>query len=300
MANQITAIVMGVISFVLAQFTSIPQLIELKKTRNSSGISLWTYVIFNITSVIWVIWSFTYYFNALAVEKELTPLFLWTLIPAVLMNVSNIFTMSYVLAIKIIYMRRARWLGVTELQLSKILLEEDKKKYFKNDKMSIKKYGHEIILLTGTLIILTTIAVCLALWGLVKIPGANKWTPWVMVINAIGAVSWEAVSWPQFIKSIKEKDTTGVSLGWAIFLPVSCAIMFTYDLTMALSGSEGFNYGILFSLIFNGMISSFGVLILKIRNIVRAKKDGLSEVEYTQKVLIPIVKAKKELKKKEA
>lgn len=303
MAGQITAVVMGIISLVLAQFTSIPQLIQLKKSRNSSGISLWTYIIFNITSIFWVVWSFGYYFNALALEKELTPLFQWTLLPAVIMNVSNIFTMGYVLAIKIVYMNKAKKLNVTELELSRILLQKDVGKYLVDDHISLRKYTVEILFLTVTFLLLAMMVVLLCLYGMVKIPGADKWTTWVMVINAIGAVSWEAVSWPQFIKSIREKDTTGVGLGWAIFLPTSCLIMFTYDLTMSLSGSEGFNMGILFSLIFNGMISSFGVLVLKLINLHNAKKHNMNEIEYTKKYLIPAVIKKKQAKmraKKEA
>lgn len=288
MTMQIVALVMGIVSLILAQCTSIPQLIELVKTRNSSGISLWTYVIFNITSVVWVVWSFSYYFNALATETgELTKLFQWTLLPAVIMNVSNIFTMSCVLILKIVYSNQAKKLHVSELELSKILLNKDK------TKGNFKKYLPMALYLFIVTVLLTAMTVIMAIYGRVKIPGANNWTPWVMVVNAIGAVSWEAVSWPQFIKSIREKDTTGVSIGWAVFLPVSCTVMFTYDLTMALSGSEGFNYGILFSLIFNGMISSYGVLILKISNLVKAHKMNLTEVEYTKKVLLPLVEKKK-------
>jgi len=303
MAMQITGIVFGIISLILAQFTSIPQLIELKKTRNSSGISLWTYIIFNITSIFWVVWSFGFYFNQVALG-DLSKLFQWSLIPAVIMNVSNIFTMSYVLMIKISYMSKAKKLKISELELSKILLAQDLNKYCNDDRTmnNFKRYFSLGIYLTIVFIILLVMTLVLSKHGNVKLPGAENWETWVIVVNAIGAVSWEAVSWPQFIKSIREKDTTGVSLGWAVFLPVSCTIMVTYDFIEGFAGGS-FNKGILFSLIFNGMISSYGVLILKLINMRNAKKHNMSEIDYTKKYLIPEVIKKKQAKmrnKKEA
>lgn len=288
MSMQILGLVFGLISLILALLISIPQLIQLKKTRNSSGVSLWSYIIFNASSIIWLLWAFLFYFNALATEPNPTKLFQWTLLPAMIMDIANVFVMMYILVVKVKYMNLAKQLKVSELQLSKILLDEDKKKYFntKTNKISIKKYLGLIIYLLLMVVTIVTVTTIISIFGLVKIESAKNWRVLIIVINAIAAISWEAISWPQFIKSLKVKDTTGISLFWAIFLPTSNAVMFVYDLYLLLhtSGSEN-NYGIIFSLIFNGLIPSIGVLILKIINITKAKKYHMTEKEYTIKYL---------------
>jgi len=294
--QQIMCIVFSAVSLIISQFSTIPQLFNLKKTRNTSGISLITYIVFVFTSIFWSAWSYMFYYNQMIQgepEGVSRAMHMWGMIPTIIMNNANLLIMSVVLGIKLYHLHLCKKMHVTELELSKIMLDKDNGKYHRFGKFEgCRRYLVQIIIMTLFVLILGSTTAVIYLWGTPD----STWTAipqWIVIAcNAIGAVTWEAVSWPQFIKSMREKDTTGVSLAWAIFLPVSCTVLFFSDLLQGLAAGS-FDYSIICSLIFNGMISAYAVLGLKIKNIKDAKKMHLSEKEYTKKVLVPLVEKKK-------
>ncbi len=80
-------------------------------------------------------------------------------------------------------------------------------------------------------------------------------------------------------------------------MPVSLTISFSYALALALKQGD-FAYDTIGALVFNGMIVNYGILIIKLINRSKAKKLGLTELEYTKKYLIPAWKAKQAAKAK--
>ena len=305
MALDIVSLIFGIASLVLAMITIVPQLIQLWQTKNTSGISLLTYIIFVTTSVVWVVWSYGFYLHEMSYvtpgyyDSHLRWLHQLNLIPAVIMNDANLILMAIVLAIKVKHVVLAKKLHITELELANVLLKKQFGPSMKPKGNFFKKNWFLIVVFASTIAILAILTVLIVHFTptYTETEDIPTWT-WVLVVNVLGAISWEAVSWPQVVKSIREKDTTGVSLGWAIFLPASCVIMVVYDLTMGLAGGD-FSFEIIGSLVLNGIISSSIVLSLKIKNMKAAKAHHMSEVEYTKKFLIPLVAKQKAAKAKQ-
>lgn len=281
--SDILALVFGNISIIMSIAIEFPQLVSIFKTRNTSGTSLTTYILFLVASLLWVAWScINYWANVAYIPVDVTNeiLHVLALLPAVLSNFISITLVSFILYFKIKHVRACKKLGISELQYSKILF--DKQKGWK----WIKKYYP--LLIIGFIGFLICLGIVLVLY-FIGIPKqitpeeyekSFKWS--VLILNIAAAIFFEAISWPQFIKCMKTKDTSGISLGWAIFLPASCLVCFAYDLFLAVSTGW---WNEIASLICSGLIINTLVLVLKIKNIRKAKSLGLSEWSYTNKYL---------------
>lgn len=300
-SNQIliTSIVMGAIMFCLTACSLIPQIFALKRTRNTSGISLASYIIISVDNIFWIIWTFGFYFNSMLMYKEpMTRIYQISLLMLILGYLFGSCLAIYILIIKFRHTQLAKANKVTELQLAKILIDNDKNKYFSN------KHWHNFErYLLPTLAILISLGIAFTAVSLLyvfayitPVVNSKEWV-WVIVVSLIASVIWEASAWPQLVKSIKGKNTTGLSLFWAIFNCINTIATFVHDLTLAFI-SGGFSYDILFILIFSAMIPNTGVMICKVRNVIKAKKAGMTELEYTKKVLIPSLKKNKKIKSK--
>lgn len=282
--SDILALIFGNISIIMSIAIEFPQLVTIFKTKNTSGTSLTTYILFLVASFLWVTWSvFNYVGNMLCLPTGISNLVLHiaALVPAILSNVINVVFVSIIFYFKIVHMGKCKKLNISEFEYSKILFDNQK------DKKWLRKYWPLFIFaMTGILVCL--LIVWLIMW--VGIPTQqpqeefDKKYKWIIFgINIAAAVFFEAVSWPQFIKCMKTKDTSGISMGWAIFLPLSCAVCFSYDLFLALATDY---HTVLASLICSGLIINTLVLIIKIRNHLAAKKLGISEWVYTKKYIL--------------
>ncbi len=186
------------------------------------------------------------------------------------------------LVIKARHMYLAKKYRVNELHLSKILLSKIKSKK--------EQYLPLVVLLISifaTVIILSAILMIFTNPifnpGIVS-PDEGEWTPIIITLSIVAASLWESINWPQFIKCLKNKDTSGISLNWAIFMPLCCLMSFSYSLTIAFVVGE-FTYDTIGALIFNGIVVNVGILIIKIINHNKAKHLHMSEIEYTRKYL---------------
>jgi len=285
---------MGLLTFILATSSAIPQIISVRKTRNTSGISLISFIVVNIDNVFWIVWTFGFYFNSMLMyEYTMDRVFQVSLLILCFAYIFGSTLVAYLLAIKIIHLQKAKQYKVTELELANILLAKDKEKYFVDNKWnSGRRYLLPIIYIIADALFTFTIVAILyvfAYWQ--PVAGSKEWV-WVVVFSFIASGIWEASCWPQFVKSIREKDTTGMSMFWCVFTSANCIVNFIYDLTLSFS-TGGFNWDVFFILIFSAIAPNVGVMILKIINVKKAKKLGMTEVEYTKKVLIPLVEKKK-------
>lgn len=279
---DILALVFGCISIVITIAIEFPQLVSIFKTKNTSGTSLMTYILFIMSSFLWVSWAIVNYVaNVSYITPDTINMFLHVaaLVPAIISNLINVMLVGCILFLKIKHVRNSKKLHINEIQYSKILF--DKQKGFS----WIKKY-YPLIIIAG-IVLLACIAVILVLYfvGLPQQISKEEYKQFaliVFILNIAAAIFFESISWPQFIKCMKTKDTSGISLGWAIFLPLSCVICFTYDLLLGLSTGW---WNVLASLICSGMLINIAVLVLKIRNLHKAKKLGISEWHYTNKYL---------------
>lgn len=313
MATIYISIVLGLISFTMAQIISVSQIVSLFKTKNTSGVSIWTYVIFIVAGAMCLTWGFSYYFQEMmtcASEKiiqeygdneKLYVLYQWTIIPILAYYITDFCMSTTMMIIKARHLSLSKSLHMDEIKLADYLKDQTNKKYFKSGK---KTYLHPNFLMSLILSLLALIVVLFAvLFTLYATPkviysydeaqaqqrGLIYWEgfSWVLPTSLLAALLWEAISWPQFIQSLRKKDTSGISMNWAIFMPISLTISFTYALFLALKIPGEMQYDTLGALIFNGMIVNYGILILKCINRAKAKKLGMSEIEYTKKVLIP-------------
>lgn len=302
MTELIVCIVLGVVSFIMAQIISVSQIISLFRTKNTSGVSIWTYLIFIIAGIFCLAWGFSYYF-----KNMMTPeaggfhapyeIYQWGIIPILCYYITDLSMSTTMFIIKFNHMRLAKKLNMSELDLAKYLRDKQNDKYLKSGRKFYNHINFPIILLLGFL--LSVVILFATLFSLYCRPHTAtekpNW-PWVAVLSMLAAVLWEAISWPQFIKSIRQKDTSGISLMWAIFMPVSLTVSFAYALALACKTvgvpDEGFSYDTIGALVFNGMIVNYGILVIKCLNRRKAKKLGMTEVEYTKQVLIPAWKKK--------
>lgn len=271
--NNIIGLVMGLISLGLSQFYTFPQLYKLCKTRNTSGISLPSYVIFILTSIFWVIWASGFFYEQTHMYSYETcgpaELFKWSLIPAILLNSLDVIMMSFIITFKIYNL----WLCKKYQTVELLLVNQLKQKQF------------WILLIAIIAVVGFAITLSICLTFLAPLSNDGDSFIWLIVMNILASATWEIFNWPQFIKTIKTKDTTGISLFWAIFILVSCIVTFCYDMFLGFVGSS-FNWSILPGLICSGIIPALGFLIIKIRNITKAKKMGMSEQKYTQTYIV--------------
>ena len=304
-SQAILCMCMGIISFCFAQIISVSQIVTLIKTKNTSGVSVWTYLIFVIAGAMCLAWGFSAYYKytyQYLYDNPNVNMFLvqWQFIPIIAYYITDFCLSLTMLTIKSRHMIMAKKLGINEIELADYLNKKQQKKFIASGK---KFYASKIfpafILL---LILFSAIIVFIVCFTLFSAPTVGKDTEswnFVMVLSLLAAILWEAISWPQFITSLRFKDTTGISMNWAIFMPIGLTFSFLYALVMGLTLGDGsFSYDTIGALVFNGMIVNYGVLFLKIRNRKAAKKLHMTEVEYTKKILIPAAKKKQLAKAK--
>lgn len=303
MTMIIVCIVLGLVSFVMAQIISVSQIVSLFRTKNTSGVSIWTYVIFMVAGIMCLTWGFSYYFQEMMRHAAASSgtdqavfyvLYQWTIIPIIAYYITDFCMSTIMMIIKARHLSLCKKLKMDELKLADYLTDRANKKYLKSGKKFVCHPNFGMILTLS--ILATTVVLFMVLFTLYATPPViyqYSWEgfPWVVPCSLMAALLWEAISWPQFIKSLRQKDTSGISMNWAIFMPISLTISFTYALALALKNGD-MAYDTLGALIFNGMIVNYGILILKIINRRKAKAMGLTELEYTKKVLIPAYKKK--------
>lgn len=286
--NPITAdilsLIFGNISIIMSIAIEAPQVYSILKTKNTSGTSLTTYILFMVASFLWITWSsVNYVANVLYIPSDVTNIVLHVsaLTPAILSNFINVVLVGFILFYKIKHLRICKKLNITELEYSKILFDKQKGDSW------LKKFYPLIIISFIALMVCAAIVLILYFIGIPKqitIEEYEKFATSVLVLNVIAAVFFESMSWPQFIKCMKTKNTSGISLAWAIFLPLSCVVCFSYDLFLAISTGW---WNVIASLICSGMVINTAVLILKIKNVLKAKSFGLSDWEYAKKYMKP-------------
>lgn len=282
--SDILALIFGNISIVMSTAIEFPQLVTIFKTKNTSGTSLTTYFLFLFASFLWITWSsLNYAGNVVCLVPNIPNLTLHiaALIPALLSNIINVVFVTIIVIFKVKHLRACKKLHVNEIEYSQILFDKVKNKSW------LQKYW-PLIIFALIAIIACGLIVWLLVW--IGIPTQvsrrefdQKYRWIIFGTNLVAAIFFEAVSWPQFIKCMKTRDTSGISMGWAIFLPLSCVVCFSYDLFLALATDY---HTVLASLICSGMIINTFVLIIKIRNVRTAKKLGMSEWQYTKKYIL--------------
>lgn len=286
---DLASLIIGMLTIGCSIAIEAPQLISIFKTKNTSGTSLFTYILFLLASILWSTWAWMFYFSHLAqpdVEVQ-TWLHKASMLPSIISNMINLCLVAPILFCKVHHLLLCKKLNVSELDLSKIKLKEQNLKV----KGLSKRKTWLVIYWKPALIVLFSITICcltacLLLFLTTWMPNREFFDLMVgitFVCNAVAAGFFEATSWPQLIKCIKYKNTSGISLGWAIFFPTSCLICFLYDLSMVFTSGEYIS--VLASLICSGLIVNTLVLAFKLRNIYKAKKAGMTEIEYTNKFL---------------
>lgn len=294
---------LGLASFLLALISSISQYYSICKTNNTSN-SIVTYIIFWVCSMVCLSWCFIFYLNNATIPlPKGVPLWLrqWELIPLILAYMLDFILLTSIIIVKMHHMNLSKKLNMNELQLADYLTKKKRKDYLHN-KRKFWKYPYFSMILTFTIafIILFVFVLAFVILGPEKDYDVHFDQDVIMIVipalSIVGAIVWEAISWPQFIISLKTKNTSGISLGWAIFFPCACVVSFAYSLSLAFISGD-FTFNSIGGIVFSGMLVNFGVLILKIINIQKAKKHGMTEIEYTQKVLIPMYEKKQAAKK---
>lgn len=281
-ASDILSLVFGNITLIITLSIELPQLIAIFRTKNTSGTSLITYILFLVSSTIWVLWASINYTASISYIPEGVKnriLYISALVPAILSNLTNVILVGCILFIKISHLHACKKLNVSEIDYSKIIFDKQKGYSW------IKKYYPLLIIIFSTLLVYAATITILYFLGIPKqmTPSEHdKYNLIVLITNICAAVFFESISWPQFIKSLKTKDTSGISLSWAIFLPFSCVICFSYDLFLGFS-TEWTN--VIASLICNGIFINIAVLVLKIINMKKARKLGISEWHYVHEYL---------------
>lgn len=294
MATSIVSFIFGLITLVVALIISGSQVLTVFKTRNTSGTSILTYVFLIICACICFSWAMIFYFSRMSDWFSMDiPLWLnqWATIPIVLVYVFDITAGIWILIVKYKHIKLAKQMKITELELSTYLLKQQQQKLAKTGKIYYRKYFGLVVLAISLVILLATFATCLTIFtnpyfvpNIEDIsPNEKKMEPIIVTLSVIGAISWESISWPQFIKCLKTKDTSGMSLNWAIFLPISCIFSLVYSLALGLS-NEGW-WKVIGALIFNGILVNVAILTIKLKNRRLARQHHMTEIEYTQKYL---------------
>lgn len=280
-AADILSLVIGLISIGMSIAIEFPQLYSIFKTKNTSGTSLTTYILFLLASFLWFTWATVFYLaHVVEPDVDMSTTHLASFYPALVSNTINICLVGTILFFKIRNLRICKAQNITEIELSKRIFDKQINYSW------IKKYYPLFIIAGYTLVIVTVVVLSFALSYVpyeVSEDQFKKYSRIVLVFNIVAAVFFETVSWPQFFKCMKYKDTSGMSLFWAIFFPLSCFVCFSYNLMMAITTNDFLS--VLASLICSGTIINTLVLIVKIKNVRKAKALGISEWKYTRKYL---------------
>lgn len=316
----IGCIIVGWLSVILMQVIVLGQATRLYKTQNSSGISIWSYVLFAISSAIGGAWAFCYYLKQICSDLsvawyagEINPdiwhaigaIGQWSIIPLIFYNLLNLILATWMCVFKSKHIKLAKKMNISELQLAKVLLAKQKRELVaSNYKLHKRKYFQPVMILTLSYLVIGTFC---ALIYVFLVPNGTEpllkftdeagkprffWSDGIMIISIITSFVTEAFSWPTFIGVLKNRDTSGMSINWAIFVPVTLTVSFLYGLTLAtaeitVGGWSSFPPDTIGSIVFNGLIVNYGLLIIKLKNRKEAKKFHMDEIEYTERVLVP-------------
>ncbi|XQP55766.1 MAG: hypothetical protein ACOQNY_03095 [Mycoplasmoidaceae bacterium] len=300
-AGEAICVAVGCISLAMSLVIAISQLYVIAKTKNTSGTSIWTYLIFVIMGLVSAAWGFTYYFqNAMGNAKwSASPtLHQWMIVPILTYYVGDIVFASTILTIKAYHMRLAKKLHKTELELATYLTNKQHREYIDSGyRRSKSKYFPLILYLTIAIAILALFAILFTIYTrpLVKQDpvGYPMDDTMITVLGFIGAAAWEALSWPQFVQCLKKRDTSGISQNWAVFLPIACTISFLYALLLSVTMIPGsFDWKSCGGVFFNGLIVNYGIMIIKMKNRKAARRHHLSELDYTKQILAPKIEAR--------
>lgn len=114
---------------------------------------------------------------------------------------------------------------------------------------------------------------------------------WMLLLSTISCVGFVGMALASFIKCLITKNTTSQSKQFVILLPITNTLLTIYDLILFglffANSAFGRAWGMLLPAVINGLISAYGVMILKIKHCRAAKSLGLTEVQYYQKYLKP-------------
>lgn len=297
--QAIICLVCGIVSLCCAQLIFVSQIVHVIRRKNTSGSSLATYIINVGCWAFWCIWANGFYFNNLVKGAEGVPkaLFMAQFIPSIVSNTLSVILATVLLGIKVRHVLLAKKMKVSELQLSEILLDKQNRYFVKSNAGTLRKNISWIMVIVGTIVVGALIA---AIYCTTTQPASQSvsddWL-WILVVNFICGAFSEITSWPQFIKCIRKKDTTGISALWTVFYAVSSLVFLLYDILLSYA-SGSWSSNAIFTIVFAGYIPIFGILIFKIKNIILAKKRNMTEIEYTKKVLVLLVKQKEQAKRK--
>ncbi len=327
----IGCIVIGWLSVALMQLIVLSQGIKIYKTKSTASFSVWTFVIFGISSLIGAAWAYCYYIKQVCSDlgvgaiapgvgdqdllNALMPFAQWSVVPLVFYNIFNIFCAIWITILKTRNMNLAKKMRCSELELSKALLDKQKKELVASGyKLHKRKYFVLVLILFCAYLvsILVSVLTCLFLVPkdanhLFKFTDAGGhafffWDRGLMIISIITSCANEGFGWPTFITVLRKRDTSSLSTNWAIFVPVTLTVSFLYALVLATAevaagGWESFPPDTIGALVFNGLIVNYGTLLIKLKNRKTAKKLHMSEETYTKKILVPEYERKIEARK---
>lgn len=286
----IISVVFSLVIFVFAAIIGVSQLFSMFKTRNTSGTSVVSYILFLVCALFSLVWGFLFYFSRVddwISQSDKTPLILFqfAVMPTIATYAIELVGIAFQFAIKIWSVNQAKKQHVSELELSKTLLSKCKTKADQ-----YKMFWVLMVIIFG--VVISSMAILVIFTNPKFNPNVPSLDPTdittqgaIITFSVLAAALWEAMSWPQFIKCIKTRDTSGIAFNWALFLPISCVVCLTYSLLLATMGDNPFTFDTIGAIIFNGIICNTGILVIKIINRVRAKKHNLSELEYTRKYI---------------
>lgn len=118
-----------------------------------------------------------------------------------------------------------------------------------------------------------------------------NWYFWVGMIAA-GCVAIYNI--PMFIKILRTKNTSGISLLMYIFLVLGCWLFFLQGIGMIFD--KNFNGGLplLLANLFSGLVSTI-ILVIKCNNMIKATALNITEKKYCEEKLIQSQKKKKNI-----
>lgn len=123
---------------------------------------------------------------------------------------------------------------------------------------------------------------------------------WLIIVSTLACLAFVVMTFSQFVKCLRTKNTTSLSMFFAIILPITNTLITIYDLiffAIALNGGD-FMWSLLLPAVINGLISAYAVMILKIKHVVAAKRRGMTEAEYYEKHLKYLARPSKKEKNK--
>ena len=115
--------------------------------------------------------------------------------------------------------------------------------------------------------------------------------PISIILSTLSCMGFVGMALSHFIKCLITKNTTSLSRYFVILLPITNTLLTIYDIALFslfyINTSYGLAWSMLMPIVFNGLISAYGVMILKLKHIYQAKKLGMTEEEHYLKYLKP-------------